>query len=147
MPLYRVGVWSPSGGHWAIPSQLFSDWAVPKCPSFFGSLLRSHPSSKGLNLAEKPSPLFRLVLKFCLCVLFFYRSQLTGRKSKARFKRRATAVPNSVDRIRFDFSTAVARRLKPSVLLPCSTASLAVLHGISSIWFQTSCYRRAELNS
>ena len=33
---------------------------------------------------------------------------------KARFKRRATAVPNSVDQIKFDFSTAVARRLKPS---------------------------------
>ena len=32
----------------------------------------------------------------------------------ARFKRRATAVPNSIDRIKFDFSTAVARRLKPS---------------------------------
>ena len=33
---------------------------------------------------------------------------------KARFKCRATAVPNSIDRIKFDFSTAVARRLKPS---------------------------------
>ena len=33
--------------------------------------------------------------------------------SKACFKRRATAVPNSIDRIKFDFSTAVARRLKP----------------------------------
>ena len=29
-------------------------------------------------------------------------------------KASATAVPNSVDRIKFDFSTAVARRLKPS---------------------------------
>ena len=34
--------------------------------------------------------------------------------SKAVFKRRATAVPNSFDRIKFDYSTAVARRLKPS---------------------------------
>ena len=33
---------------------------------------------------------------------------------KAHFKRRATAVLNSVDRIKFDFTTAVARRLKPS---------------------------------
>ena len=33
---------------------------------------------------------------------------------QARFKRRATAVPNSIDRIKFDFSTALARRLKPS---------------------------------
>ena len=33
---------------------------------------------------------------------------------KTRFKRRATAVSNSIDRIKFDFSTAVARRLKPS---------------------------------
>ena len=32
----------------------------------------------------------------------------------ARFKRRATAVPNSIDPIKFDFSKAVARRLKPS---------------------------------
>ena len=29
-------------------------------------------------------------------------------------KARATAVPNSIDRIKFDFSTAVVRRLKPS---------------------------------
>ena len=32
-------------------------------------------------------------------------------------------------------------------LLPCSTASFAVLHGISSTWFQTSRCYRAELNS
>ena len=32
----------------------------------------------------------------------------------ARFKRRATAVPNSIDQIKFDFSKAVAQRLKPS---------------------------------
>ena len=30
----------------------------------------------------------------------------------------ATAVPNSVDQMKFDFSTAIARRLKPS----CATA-------------------------
>ena len=29
--------------------------------------------------------------------------------TKARFKRRASAVPNSIDRIKFDFSTTVAR--------------------------------------
>ena len=40
--------------------------------------------------------------------------KLIGDASKACFKRRATAVPNSIDRIKFDFSTAVARRLKPS---------------------------------
>ena len=40
--------------------------------------------------------------------------KLVRLKSKARFKRRATAVPNSIDRIKFGFSTAVARRLKPS---------------------------------
>ena len=33
---------------------------------------------------------------------------------QARVKRRATAVPNSIDRIKFDSSTAVARYLKPS---------------------------------
>ena len=38
----------------------------------------------------------------------------TDNQSKARFKRRATAVPNSIDPIKFNFSTAVARRLKPS---------------------------------
>ena len=38
----------------------------------------------------------------------------SSRLLKARFKRRATAVPNSIDGIKFDFSTAVARRLKPS---------------------------------
>ena len=32
----------------------------------------------------------------------------------AHFKRRATAVPKSIDQIKFDFSKAVARRLKPS---------------------------------
>ena len=39
-----------------------------------------------------------------------FRSKLC----KARFKRHATAVPNSIDRIKFDFSMAVARHLKPS---------------------------------
>ena len=34
--------------------------------------------------------------------------------SPETFKYRATAVPNSIDRSKFDFSTAVARRLKPS---------------------------------
>ena len=49
---------------------------------------------------------------------------------KARFKRRATAVPNSIDRIKFDFSRAVARRLKPS-------RATAVLHGnIARIGFK-----------
>ena len=33
---------------------------------------------------------------------------------KAHFKRRATAVSNSIDRIKFDFSSAVLQRLKPS---------------------------------
>ena len=33
---------------------------------------------------------------------------------KARFKRHATAVQNSIDQIKFALSTAVARRLKPS---------------------------------
>ena len=56
-------------------------------PIFFGSLLRYHPSSKGLNLGEKPSPLFQLVLKFCLCAcFFFYGSQLTGKKSSSGHK-------------------------------------------------------------
>ena len=35
-------------------------------------------------------------------------------KFKARFKRRATAVSNSIDQIKFDFGTAVVRRLKAS---------------------------------
>ena len=43
-------------------------------PIFFGSLLRSHPSSKGLNLGEKANPLFQLALKFCLCYLFLSES-------------------------------------------------------------------------
>ena len=33
---------------------------------------------------------------------------------KARFKRRATAAPKSIARIKFDLRTAVARRLKSS---------------------------------
>ena len=41
---------------------------------------------------------------------------------QARFKRRVTALPNSIDRIKFDFSTAVARRLKPRQASPCYTA-------------------------
>ena len=41
------------------------------------------------------------------CTLLLFLSQ-------ARFQRGATAVPNLIDRIKFDFSTAVARRLKPS---------------------------------
>ena len=38
----------------------------------------------------------------------------TAMKNTFPFKRRATAVLNSIDRIKFDFSTAVVRRLKPS---------------------------------
>ena len=38
--------------------------------------------------------------------------------SRAHFKHRATVMPNSIDRIKFDFSTAVVRCLKPS----CATA-------------------------
>ena len=57
---------------------------------------------------------------------YFALRAIKHKISKARFKRRATAVPNSIDRIKIDFSTAVARRLKAFVLLPCSTASLAV---------------------
>ena len=45
--------------------------------------------------------------------LAYYIETVAG-LAQARFKRRATAVPNSVDRIKFDFSTAVTRRLKPS---------------------------------
>ena len=44
-------------------------------------------------------------------------------------------------------ATAVHDVWNQVVLLPCSSASLAVLHGSSSTWFQTSCCRRAELNS
>ena len=55
---------------------------------------------------------------------FFYNS-------KACFKRRATAVPNSIDRIKFNFSIRAT----------------AVLHGSSSTLFQTSRYCRAEHNS
>ena len=37
-----------------------------------------------------------------------------NREHEAHFKRRTTAVPNSIDQIKFDLSTAVARCLKPS---------------------------------
>ena len=47
---------------------------------------------------------------------------------KARFKRRATPVLNSIDRIKFDFSTAVARRLKPSRATAVKHGKPAVLH-------------------
>ena len=67
-------------------------------------------------------------------VLFFFRNE-------ARFKRRAAAVLNSIDRIKFDFSTAVARRLKPS------RATQTLVSVGSWTWLQMSCYRRAELNS
>ena len=39
--------------------------------------------------------------------------------------------------IQFDFNTTFETQ-------PCSTAELAVLHGSSTTWFQTSCYCRAE---
>ena len=77
----------------------------------------------------------------CIWTVVLYRNILCIKTTgKARCKRHATAVPNSVDRIKFYFSTAIARRLKPG----CATA---VLHGSSSTWFQASCYRRDELNS
>ena len=58
---------------------------------------------------------------------------------QARFKRRATAVPNSIDRIKFDFSTAVARRLKPS-------RAIAVLQSSSSTWDRLFTKLRVELS-
>ena len=57
---------------------------------------------------------FQVRARYYCCVICDVR--------KARFKRRATAVPNSIDRIKFDFSTAVTRRLKPS-------RATAVQHG------------------
>jgi len=50
-----------------------------------------------------------------LCNLMDFR-QFTAdsSKNKVRFKCRASAVPSSIDQIKFDFSTAAARRLKPS---------------------------------
>ena len=58
----------------------------------------------------------------CCCILLLALSPVSARPffdliriyksaklSEARFKRRATAVPNSIDRIKFDLSTAVAR--------------------------------------
>ena len=50
-----------------------------------------------------------------LCNLMDFR-QFTAdsSKNKAHFKHRATTVPNSIDQIKFNFSTAVERRLKPS---------------------------------
>ena len=48
-----------------------------------------------------------------------------------------------------EFGTTVARRLKPSGATAVCTAKLAVLHGSSTTWFQTSRYCRAnvEFNS
>ena len=50
---------------------------------------------------------------------------------KARFKRRATAVSNSIDRIKFDFSTAVA-------LLGFKGRATAVSNSIDRIKFDFS---------
>ena len=47
-------------------------------------------------------------------IYFSFLAQALSLLYKAHFKRRATAVPISIDRIKFDFSTAVVRRLKPS---------------------------------
>ena len=53
----------------------------------------------------------------CMCV--YGRSILRiSYERQAHFKCHATAVPNSIDQIKFDLSTAVLRRLKPS----CATA-------------------------
>ena len=48
-----------------------------------------------------------------------------------------------------EFGTAVARRLKPSGANAVCTTKLAVLHGSSTTWFQTSRYCRTnvEFNS
>ena len=48
-----------------------------------------------------------------------------------------------------EFGTTVARRLKPSGANAVCTTKLAVLHGSSTTWFQTSRYCRAnvEFNS
>ena len=89
--------------------------------SFRGSLSHAQPIVLRLSRAQMPiffwfsppiSPLFKRpesrrdaepALSTSFKVLFVRFVFLTGKKSKALF-----------DRIRFDFSTAVARRLKPA---------------------------------
>ena len=53
--------------------------------------------------------------------------------NEARFKRRAIAVPNSIDRIKFELSTAVARCLKPS-------RATALYHGHWEFFASVSSY-------
>ena len=67
----------------------------------------------------------------------------SGTSLQARFKRRAIAVPNSIDRIKFDFSTAVARRLKPSRDCRVAGQGLPYYAAVTRLSFK----RRAELNS
>ena len=67
----------------------------------------------------------------------------SGTSLQARFKRRAIAVPNSIDRIKFDFSTAVARRLKPSRDCRVARQGLPCYAAVTRLSFK----RRAELNS
>ena len=82
----------------------FDDISAKRCSVFSGSILVVSMVSSLLYLEglSPCTPVFPSPLK---------------QNSKARFKRRATAVHNSIDRIinKFDFSTAVARRLKPSL--------------------------------
>ena len=84
----------------------------------YGAGVLDNPQTSAFGLFKKISNCkFRMKR-----VDFFFSSKSTAitilpkipLPSKARFKRRANAVPNSIDRIKFDFSTAVARRLKPS---------------------------------
>ena len=62
----------------------------------------------------KPQLLIKSFLMVANRIILETENVFRSKLCKVRFKRRATAVPNSIDRIKFDFSTAVAWRLKPS---------------------------------
>ena len=68
--------------------------------------------------------IMKMIIKIMIIIMLILLSNKIYLKSaktwfwSLRPKRCATAVPNSIDRIKFDLSTAVARHLKPS----CATS-------------------------
>ena len=69
----------------SLPSQLISDWAMPKCPFFLFTPPIS-PLFKRPESRREAAPAFLTsfkVLFVCVCVCFFYGSQFTGKKSSS----------------------------------------------------------------
>ena len=103
------------------------------------------------SLAKSVTGCVKFTKRVELWIDFWQLENPLVRRAQARFKRRATAVPDSIDRIKFDFSTAVERRLKPSraTALRVARQALTSYTAVARLGFKrrSTAVPRAELGT